>query len=222
MPNSDGQINTRDLATDAITARIVRAGSIEADKIAAGAVEADKIAAGSITTEKLAADAVTADKVAANAIVTDSIVAANVTTAKINDQAVDIQRMLNPVHVDALESDVVGDASLTTTATKIASATFSIPSWVGEVAVMAFAYTQFTNGSGANQGVVSSARIGGLDDGGAQQDAANATTASALHVDERTISAPGSTLEVANYVKTSTGTNGSNQNTVWGFLAGVR
>lgn len=152
----------------------------------------------------------------------DWLVRRKSTSGEIKDQAVDIQRMLNPVHADTIETSSSANDSLTTSYQKVASSNFSIPSWVGEAAVLCFAYSQLTNSSGGVQAILPSARIGGVDDGAAIQDVQDGGTGSATHIDERVVSSPGSTLEIACYTRVSVGTNSANSSTAWGYLIGVR
>jgi hypothetical protein len=71
------------IATDAITADVIAANAITETKIASDAITAPKISAGAIITSKIAAGAVTADEIAAGAITTSKIETGAVTAAEI-------------------------------------------------------------------------------------------------------------------------------------------
>jgi hypothetical protein len=71
------------IATDAITADVIAANAITETKIASDAITAPKISAGAIITSKIAAGAVTADEITAGAITTSKIETGAVTAAEI-------------------------------------------------------------------------------------------------------------------------------------------
>lgn len=85
------------IAAAAVNTRELAAGAITADKIAAGAIIAGKIQAGAIGANEIAAQSITADRIAMNTLVVGSanIADANVTTLKINGEAVNVIRQVN-------------------------------------------------------------------------------------------------------------------------------
>ncbi len=146
-----------------------------------------------------------------------------VATLIIEDQAVDIERMLNPVHADTGESGAT-NVTITTTPTKHTSFDFTIPSWVGTVHVLAIGLVQISNAAATGKNILSSARIASLDDGsGTQTITATSSTDQSVHVEERNIASPGSTVEIANYASINTGANETaNSVNVWASVTGVR
>ena len=147
-----------------------------------------------------------------------------VTTPKIAAQAVTVTEQSDPVFVAVVEDeDGLADTPLDGTPQPVASVSITVPSWVDTLYVLAFAVTQMTNTSGGDNLLLVSARIGGLDDGLFAQEIPSPSTGQCFHIEERTITAPGSTVEVANYAwLAGNKTNGSNQNAVWAIALGTR
>lgn len=83
------QVNTPDIAVNAITANEIAANAVTASEIAANAVTATAISSNAVTTAKLDANAVTAAKIAAGTITATEIASNAITAAKIDATAID-------------------------------------------------------------------------------------------------------------------------------------
>jgi hypothetical protein len=89
----DGSISTPKIVTGAVTAGTIATGAITAVKIATNAVTADKIIADAITANKIATNAVTTDALAANSVTADQLTTNSVTTGKIEAGAVSASKI---------------------------------------------------------------------------------------------------------------------------------
>jgi hypothetical protein len=87
-PDINGQLQTAQIAVDAVTNALIANNAVQAENIANLAVTSDKIASLAITETKIASDAITTPKIAANAVTASEIAAGSITTAKIAAGAV--------------------------------------------------------------------------------------------------------------------------------------
>ena len=140
----------------------------------------------------------------------------------IADLALTLDMLSDPVHSGGANDSSTND-SLTTTPTKVASATITIPTWVGSIDILVVGTAQLTNSSGATQSIAVSARVAGTSTGAMQgTDCANGEITSVVHVRHRTIVAPGASVEVAAYTYTTVGTNSVNFSAIDAMVTGVR
>ena len=140
-------------------------------------------------------------------------------TLMIEDQAVDIERMANPVHND-VGGDLGTNTPLSTTFATTVSDTFTVPSWVGVATFLTVHTLQVT--AGATHNVQIKCRHAGLSGGTTQLTLNASDTYSLTAAAERSITSPGSTIAVDGQALLSSGTNSSNQATLASFFSGVR
>tara|TARA_R110000744_G_scaffold34976_4_gene81253 strand:- start:3784 stop:4359 length:576 start_codon:yes stop_codon:yes gene_type:complete len=186
-----------------------------------GAIRSRDLAENAVTNVKIGPLAVTAAEIDTDAVTTAKIAPLAVGTEEIAFLAVDTDEMLHPVHVDSSEANA-SDVSLDTTATNHVSFTFTIPSWVGTAHILAWSYTLIVNTYGGFQEARASTRIAGVDDGSGAQAIANGTTGNTMHMEDRIIVGPGSTVVCANFARVSVSTNSTNRLAVWGTILGLR
>lgn len=137
--------------------------------------------------------------------------------------AVSIDKTSDPVWVLGGRAISAVDASLTTTYTQVVSSSLDVPSWVGEVSVLAIARLQANNTSGGVQGYRVQFSINGEEiSGGFQGDVPNNGTGEVVGIRGFTISAPGSTITVAARAATVTGTNSRNYTYLSWLAVGTR
>lgn len=158
-----------------------------------------------------------------SAIRTPHLVDLTVTTPKIADVAVTIEKTDEPVWVYVAEPSPVVDFTLTTTQQEIISHTITIPSWVGTVSVYAQMRLQITNSSGATQGIEAQTRFNDVASGGATDDVANGTIGGSVKAEVFELSSPGASIEVSAYGRVRNGTsNAANATTLHIIAFGVR
>jgi hypothetical protein len=118
-----GQVDTDQIATNAITADKIAADSVSSSELASnsvaathivdGSVDTAELAAGAVTTAKIAADAVTNAKIAAGAVDTTELATDAVTDAKIADNAVGAAQIAaGAVGTSELADDAVTNAKI--------------------------------------------------------------------------------------------------------------
>ncbi|MGB6096447.1 MAG: host specificity factor TipJ family phage tail protein [Comamonas thiooxydans] len=136
VPTTDltGQINSAQLADNAVTVSKIAAGAVDAGKIAAGAVgethlanlavTAAKVADNAVTVSKIAAGAVDAGKIAAGAVGETHIANLAITAAKVADNAVTVSKIADgAVQAGKIVAGAVREthlANLAVTAAKVA------------------------------------------------------------------------------------------------------
>ena len=119
------QVDTAQIATNAITADKIAADSVTGSELASnsvaathivdGSVDTAELAAGAVTTAKIAADAVTNAKIAAGAVDTTELATDAVTDAKIADNAVGAAQIAaGAVGTSELATDAVTAAKIGT------------------------------------------------------------------------------------------------------------
>ncbi len=140
-------------------------------------------------------------------------------TLIIEGQAVDIERLLEPIYTE-VQNDSDTNKSLTTVYQITASATLTVPSFVGVVDVQTICHSQIT-ASATQQSLIIN-RIAGVD-----RNSREATMVSGDILDQATaaavsISSPGSTILVEMRWRLNTGVNSSNASTVIGQAIGLR
>lgn len=159
-------------------------------------------------------------------IKTPHLIDESVTTAKIADVAVTVEKTDEPTWTDTLFVGGTPDASLSTSFTELASVSFDIPSWVGLVAAKAFAYIRMANSSGGTQAVHSVIRFNGEDptasSGSQFTDIASGLTGLLVDFTIFALSAPGATFSVELWGKVGSGTNSGNISQLSVELIGVR
>lgn len=118
-----GQVDTDQIATNAITADKIAADSVSSSELASnsvaathivdGSVDTAELASGAVTTAKIADDAVTNAKIAAGAVDTTELATDAVTDAKIADNAVgSAQIAAGAVGTSELATDAVTNAKI--------------------------------------------------------------------------------------------------------------
>lgn len=157
-------------------------------------------------------------------IKTPHIVDLSVTTPKIADVAVTIAKTDEPVWISTAQSFSVADRALTTTWTEFVTLDITIPTWVGLATFFATARLQATNSSGGVQGFQSFiAYNDDLSSGAtAQADVQNGGTGEVIAISSRSISTPGSTVQVSIYARAASGTNNANFMQLEVTASGVR
>lgn len=133
----------------------------------------------------------------------------------IADQAVSIDKLVAPVSFFLEEQRGESNQTLGTTAIEYTTITVPVPSWAGRASLMVWAYAQITDSTGSEKLGYVSARIGDVDDGGANFHVPPNTTGSGMHIEERQITSPGPTITVACWMGISASTNSANQGSVW-------
>lgn len=156
------------------------------------------------------------------AIAEENLADASVATAKLADTAVTVAKTDEPVWVVAVEAEPFINPTLTTDWQELAWVDITIPSWVGQVTVFAIANVQVSNTSGSTVNVSVSCRIDDNDDGARTGSVANNETLSIDHVEAFSLAAPGSTVQASVYARVNSGTNSSNNGTVWAIVIGTR
>lgn len=141
-------------------------------------------------------------------------------TLIIEDQAVDIARMLDPVHNDR-SSDTGSNVSLSTTRTTTTSTTSTIPSWVG-TAYFTVTHAGHINGE-ADTMTISYERSGGTDGVAGLDTTGNSSAREAVTTaDTLSLAAPGSSVTLNGRAVLDNGTNSSNLFHLAVFVSGVR
>ena len=150
--------------------------------------------------------------------VDDAYARRKIGTLIIEDQAVDVERLLVPVYTEVVDA---GDnnVSITTTIAEKLTTNLTIPTWVGSVDITNHCRLQVSDVGNKNFRV--RADIGGTS-GSDTDHGVNNNTQTANVAGARTISAPGSTIAVAIDVSNSTGTNSTNEIDVVGTALGIR
>ncbi len=139
-------------------------------------------------------------------------------TLVIEDQAVDIERMLNPVFAETLRGSWSG--TITTTLTHRAAASYTVPSWVGSLSILGVGTVSVTGDS--TQTVTCGLYINGGATFLAAEDIISGELRTIIRNSESTITSPGATIEVKMQVGTGTG-NETNASAVTESIAvGVR
>ena len=167
---------------------------------------------------------VTGRDIRQKAIKQSHVFPAAIDTTELAGLAVTVDKTDDPQFVGVGESDRFHDVSLTTTLTERASFTVTIPSWVGQIFVLAIGGAQFTNSSGSTQSIIAEVTINGDPSitTGTQQGIPTGITASVTDVAVAAVATPGSTVTIGVNVKVSPGTNSSNNGEVHAIVTGTR
>ncbi|MDR2297839.1 MAG: hypothetical protein LBE30_05800 [Comamonas sp.] len=117
VPTTDitGQINSAQLADNAVTVAKIAAGAVDAGKIAAGAVGETHLANLAVTAAKVADNAVTVSKIAAGAVDAGKLASNAVTADKIAAAAVDATKFANGIEPVGIVSGATLPTVKTTT-----------------------------------------------------------------------------------------------------------
>ncbi len=144
-------------------------------------------------------------------------------TLIIEDQAVDIERLLDPIHQDG-GNNSVGNSTVNTTQSEATSVTLSIPSWVGVLNSILVGGLQMTEAS-AERLVTLVPIIAGTTGDTVNQEISNAgiTETITFSVQQhRGIVSPGSSVKWSLESKVSTGSNTTNQHGLSVLTTGER
>lgn len=141
---------------------------------------------------------------------TTHLIDESVTTPKIADVAVTIEKTDDPVWAHAAEAPNVVDAAVTTAWLEVISHTIDIPSWVGTLSLLSIGSTRLRNSSGGVQGYIMQVRHNDVSSGTAWQDVPNGSIGQFHHIESFAISSPGASIEVSVRLATITGTNNDN------------
>lgn len=153
---------------------------------------------------------------------TQHLVDLQVTTPKIADVAVTIEKTDEPVWVRDVFTQGITNSALTTTLADIITETFDIPAWVGRVSVAAHARIQPRNTSGGVQGYALQVAFNGSGIGAATGDVPNGSIGEVTNPTAFTMTTPGATLEVTCRARTTTGTNSENVTVMIVSMIGIR
>ena len=156
------------------------------------------------------------------AVVETALVDEVISTVKLQDVAVTIEKTAEPVFVTAFESEPFFNPTLTTTFVEQTSIDVDIPTWVAQVSVFATARLQMGNSSGSTVRGRISCRVNDNDDGSSQTSIDNGESGHVVHIEASNLIAPGSTVQVSAYAAVDTGTNANNNGAVWGVVIGTR
>ncbi len=143
-------------------------------------------------------------------------------TLIIEGQAVDIARMLNPVHADGGNANSQND-TVNTTLTEEVQVTLTIPSWVGVSNSLLVGGLQMTDST--ERLITLRPRIAGTLGSAVDQEISNADISEtvAFSVQQhRQITSPGSTIKFSLESKVSTGSNALNQHEISVLSTGIR
>jgi hypothetical protein len=179
-----------------------------------GAVHTRVLADGAVETPKIASLAVTNAKIARLAV-TDAVIAnATITKLKIGDQEVDIQRMLDPVDFTRERANA-SNQTLDSTWRYQADVNISVPTWAGEMLLVAQGAVQLS-GVGGNALVLARLK---LDDSatptsGHAVSVISGETTSVGEFDSAIIVSPASTINTRLWAQVFSGTSPQNTN-VW-------
>ena len=143
-----------------------------------------------------------------------------VNTPIVEDQAIDIQRQLDPVHNDR-SADSGLNISLSTTRATTATITHTIPSWVGEAYFFLVHAGHIGGASGQNM-TVSYQRVGGSDGVAGLTTDGSAVIEAVTTADSLVLVAPGSSVTLNGRAVLSSGTNASNLFHFAVFFSGLR
>ena len=139
-------------------------------------------------------------------------------TLVIEDQAVDIARMLDPVYTETIRGSWTG--TITTTLTHRAANTFTIPTWVGSVSILAVG-TVVVHGD-STQTVTCGMYVNGGATLIVAEDIISGETRTIIRNSESTVTSPGSTVEIKMQVGTGTGNETSASAVTEAIAVGVR
>lgn len=156
------------------------------------------------------------------AIKTNHVVDSAVTTAKIADVAVTVEKTDEPVYVTTIVVPQIADVALTTTETEFMSATVDIPSWVGTISLDVISTLRIRNTSGGAQGFQIWLYANGVFMASGQTDAVNNGFMTLTTPGMVDISTPGASVEVTANFKVVSGTNSDNVGTLRVQALGVR
>ena len=145
-----------------------------------------------------------------------------VTEPKLADLAVTLEKHNEPVHVAAFESNPGLGTVLTSLPVQLATITLDIPTWVGQLSVMASGYVNGLNDSGGDQNLFASVQINDSNDGHGFTTVPDTDWGQAVHFEDADLAAPGSTVEVSIYGHVSAGTTSNSVAAVWGVVIGTR
>jgi hypothetical protein len=145
-------------------------------------------------------------------------------TLIIEDQAVDIERMLNPVFQGGADTGA-NNKSITSTMTDQVTASITLPSWVGEANVFCQARLDYSNAdsNGVGSPFTVRSKIAGVTADTRDGFVSGDDTSSSVSLAQfRNISAPGSSISVAMGASTTSGTSTENENDIVAVATGIR
>ncbi len=146
-----------------------------------------------------------------------------ITTPKIEDLAVTFPDKIDaPTHIAVFESNPGLGATLTDIPQELASITVDIPTWVGQIFVLASGYVQGDNDDGTERRLFASVQINDNFDGAGFTSVPNGNWGQAIHFEETALTQAGSTIQVSIYGWLSGGTFGNSLAAVWGVVLGQR